>query len=159
MCDLAHYLCTCGEPMRRYIPRHPASLCDFTRVFNSGAGRKVCTDAKGVCLAAANAASVMAQVALVKTLRYTQAHRSSWRQHQSKTCEQLGYCESCDCPGQGIKRWRPRETNMRCEECSEMLGRDVFLCNGTAGLVDGGERRWKVLHCHEEFHNSMCNKK
>ena len=73
-------------------------------------------------------------------------------------CERRGYCENEDCPGQGQKRWKRCETNMRCEECSEMLGRDVFLCNGTKGLVDGDKKKWKVVCCHKVFHESMYSK-
>ena len=48
---------------------------------------------------------------------------------------------------------------MQCEQCSEMLGRDVFLCNGTVGKVRGKKDEWKVVRCHEAYHNAVFNKK
>ena len=159
MADLAHYLCTLGESMRSYVPRHPSILRDLSRVFASGAGRKIRSDARGIARGPVTAAAIMAKVARAKCLRYKQQHRSPWRQHQSMACERRGYCENTECPGQGQARWRARETNMRCEECSEMLGRNVFLCNGTRGLVDGEVRKWKVICCHQEYHDSLFSKK
>ena len=48
---------------------------------------------------------------------------------------------------------------MRCEECSEMLQKDVFLCNGTAGKVPGEKNKWIVINCHEAFHKAMFDNK
>ena len=154
MADLAHYLCTCGESMRSYVPRHPTILRDLSRVFNSGAGRKFKNTVTGITRGPA-----MTKVARIRTLRYKQQHRSPWRQHQNMACERRGYCENVDCPGNGNVVWRTRQTNMRCEECSEILGRDVFLCNGTIGKVEGSKNRWKVVCCHKEYHEYMFDKK
>lgn len=129
-----------GESMWKYVPRHLAILCDLTCVFNSGVGWKIRSDARGISDSAKRASGVMARVARVRSLRYKQAHRLSWRKHQSKACERRGYCECHSCPGQGVQRWRPRETNiMRCEECSEMPGRDVFCATGSRDV--SSERR------------------
>ena len=153
MADLAHYLCTLGEPMRSYVPRHPAVLRDLSRVFNSGAGRKIKKNVTGI-----TRGPVMSRVARMKSLRHKQQHRSPWRQHQSMACERRGYCDNDACPGQGQQYRRPCKTNMHCEECSEMFGRDVFLCNGTKGKVEGSNNRWNVVCCHKEYHDSLFSK-
>ena len=74
MADLAHYLCTCGESMRSYVPRHPTVLRDLSRVFNSGAGRRFKNTVTGITHGPA-----MTKVARIRTLRYKQQHRSPWR--------------------------------------------------------------------------------
>ena len=127
MTDLVHHLCAVGEPMRTHVPRHPSILRDLTRVFNSGAGRKIRTDALGICDSVKRAGAVMAKASLVKTLRYKQQHREVWRVHQSVACKSRGYCQNPTCPGQGKQRLRKRETNMRREECSVLFRRDMFL--------------------------------
>ena len=157
MADLAHHLCSVGEPMRSRLPRHPPVLRDLSRVFNSGVGRKIRSDARGICQLAKDASGVMARAMRVKTLRYKQAHREGWRVHQSMACERRGYCAYECCPGQGVKRLRQRETNMRCEQCSETLGEDVFLCNGTLGRNPDGT--WIVINCHAAYHRCLHNKK
>jgi len=104
LADLAHHLCTVGQPMRSYIPRHPAILRDLSRVYHSGVGRKIRSDAKGICAVAKRASGVMARAARLRSLRYKQTHRETWRVHQSKACERRGYCECASCPGQGQQR-------------------------------------------------------
>ena len=159
MADLAHHLCTVGESMRTYVPRHPAILRDLTRVFNSGVGRKIRSCARGICESVKRAGAVMSRAARVKTLRYKQQHREVWRIHQSVACERRGPCWCVTCPGQGKLRLKQKDTNMRCEQCSEMMQRDVFLCNKTAGKVPGEKNKWIVINCHEAFHKAMSCKK
>ena len=86
--DLADYLCTLGEPMRSYVPRHPAILRDLTQVFNSGTGRKFKKSVTEV-----TRSPVMAKVARMRSLRYKQQSHLSWRRHQNMACERRGYCE------------------------------------------------------------------
>lgn len=74
MADLAHHLFSIGEPMCSFIPKHPPVLRDLTRVFNSGSGRKIRSDARGISTFIKNASGVMSEVAKMKTLRYKQQH-------------------------------------------------------------------------------------
>ena len=152
-------LSSAGKPMRTYIPRHPTVLRDLTRVFNSGAGRKIRSECRGISAAARSYGGVMASAARIKSLRYKQQHREPWRKHQSLAFELRGPCAYSCCPGQGIQRIKKRDTNMRCEECSELLGRNIFLCNGTHGLLPGEKKKYVVINCHEEYHRKLFNKK
>ena len=81
MLDLAHHLCAVGEPMRAQIPRHPSVRRDLSRVFHSGTGRKVRSDARGVCEHAKKVGELFARAVRINSLRYKQAHREQWRVH------------------------------------------------------------------------------
>ena len=131
-------------------------------MFNSGLGVKIRTDKLKVVWPGSGAVGVMAAVASLKTIRFAQQNVSPWRHHQSKACERRGYCWWAECPGldsETRKRCRRSETNMRCEECSEMAGQDVFLCNGTKGRVEGKNNKWHVCHCHEAYHQYMYDRR
>ena len=159
MADLAHRLCQRGPPMRSLSFSHPPWVRDISRVFNNGVGRKVRSDAHGIVVAAGSSASkVIAALSSLKALRFTQQKRSPWRHHQNLACERRGRCAYSRCPGiVGSKLKNGYDINMRCEECSALLNKDVFLCNGTKGLVEGEKRTWKVCLCHVEYHKLMFN--
>ena len=94
----------------------------------------------------------------MKRLEREKTKRSPWRVHQSAVCKRRGRCEYECCPGwvfSSAKEQRAYKTNMRCEECSEFLGRDVFLCNGTKGKVEGETNKWNVCNCHRKFHQQI----
>ena len=91
MVDFAHYLCTRGEFMRSYVPRHPTVLRDLSRVFNSGVGRKFKKTVTGITRGPA-----IAKVTRLRTLRYKQQYRLPWQQHQNMACERRGCCKNVD---------------------------------------------------------------
>ena len=159
LCDLASELCRRGPPLRTYVPRHPAILRDLSRVYQSGFGRRVRIDCRGVGdEVPSEGPSVMARVAWMKSVQREKTRRSPWRVHQSTACERRGRCEYDCCPGwvySVAKERRAYQTNMVCEECSEFLGRDVFLCNGTKGKVEGETNLWHVCNCHKKFHEQI----
>ena len=172
MADLAHYLCRLGPNLKTHIPRHPLWLRDLTRVYHSTFGRQVRSDCRGVHTAivpytrTANGPgpSVMASVARLnkRKVREEWQKRSPWRHHQSRACPRRDYCNYEHCPGlQASKAKRPRKykTHMRCEECSEMLGYDWFLCNDVKGRVEGQSEEWNVVNCHHAFHSLFFNNK
>ena len=50
-------------------------------------------------------------------------------------------------PGHGGRYGRDRGRDCDCEECTEMAGREIFLCNE----VKSGE----VCNCHRAYHEMM----
>ena len=61
-----------------------------------------------------------------------------------------GHCNYKNCHGAhkiANQRIRGCKTKMRCEECSKMKGRDVWLCNKTA-KVNG---TYKPSLCHTKY--------
>ena len=173
MADLAHSLTQRGLPMRQVRFPHPPIIRDMTRLFDNNLGIKRRSDARGtmdagvstvsaVTAAASSASRTRRAISSLKALRFTQQKRSSWRHHQSIAYEKRGRCAYAGCPGLSSgKSKEPRkwDTNMRCEECSAIDGYDVFLCNGTKGLVEGVKKTWKVCTCHIEYHNARYNNK
>jgi hypothetical protein len=177
MAELAHDLCQRGPSMRERSFSHPPIFRKMSQLHNSGVGRKVRSDANGIVAAAGSSVTevrgmiaaaglsssrMIRAISSIKALWYTQQKRSPWRHHQSVAFEKRGRCAYNKCPGIADSKSKvPRcyETNMRCEECTVLLGRDIFLCNGTKGLVEGEKRTWKVCLCHVEYHKLMFNNK
>jgi hypothetical protein len=66
-----------------------------------------------------------------------------------------GKCFWVHCPGPTAsaanKKPRTYETSMRCEECSAMLEKNVFLCNDT--------KKGVPILCHQAYHKKYHNKK
>ena len=163
MADLAHTLCHRGPPMREqaFFTRLRFAIWVFS-ILTCKFGQKIRFDARGVMgsagssvseasnmiAAAGTLASRRARTASsAKPLWFTQQKRSPQRQHQSLTYEKRGLCAYKGCPGTvASKRKYPQsyETNMRCKECSLLLDKDIFLCNGRKGLAEDEKRIWKV---------------
>ena len=173
MADLSHSLTQWGLPTQTQQFLHPPIIRDMTRLFDTNLGRKRRSDVRGtidagvhtvstVTAAASSASRTRRAISSLKALRFTQQKRLSWRQHQSIAYEKRGRCAYSGCPGLSSgKSKEPRkwDTNMRCEECSVIDGYDVFLCNGTKGLVKGEKKTWKVCTCHIEYHKARYNNK
>ena len=81
-----------------------------------------------------------------------------WSHHQNLACEKRGKCDYENCPRRLAGKRQGYDTNMRCEECSVLEGRDVFLCNGTKGKVEGSKNKWEVCLCHVRYHNQKFGK-
>jgi hypothetical protein len=168
MAALAHTLCQRGSPMRSCSVIHPPVYRNMACVFNGDVGKKMRMDAQGMISRSviptqgSRASRVLAAVAIMKANRYRQQKRSPWRKHQSVACERRGRCTYSKCPcrlNSTAEERRSANTNMRCEECSIECGRDIFLCNGIKGKVQGSNNRWEVSVCHLEFHKLMFNNK
>ncbi len=152
---LTHYLLQRGDSMRTYRPEHPKFSRDLTNVFDFGTGRKIRTDAKGIVACGTRGrGAVEAPQQRMRELRNKQK-KSAWRIHQSMASSKRGRCCWVHCPGltasAANKKPRTYETSMRCEECSAMLEKNVFLCNDT--------KKGVPILCHQAYHKKYHNKK
>ena len=84
-----------------------------------------------------------------------QLKEQPWRSHQSVSMpkKEGKYCMYEHCAGrkgsQQVKRKRRGyRTKHRCEECSIITGKDLWLCNNTK--TTGGI--YKSHHCHLKYH-------
>ena len=161
MADLAHTLCQQGQSMRERAFFHPPIFRNMASLHNGGFGIRIRVDARGlmsramppvpdprhlVAAAGSSASRMVRAVSSVKAFRFNQQKRSPWHHHQSRVCETRGRCNYSKCPGiaeSNAVRPRAYDTNMRCEECSVHVGKAVFLCNGTKGLVEGEKKYGK----------------
>ena len=153
--------------------RHPPFDGDVSLVFNNNLGRKLLSDACSIVSATASsistvtaAASSMSRIIRetlsLKVLRCLQHKRSPWRQHKTLASEGRGnYCYSrCSALAESsAKRGRSYKTYMGCKEYSIVLGRNMWLCNGTKGEVAGKKRTWVVCLCQVEYHKLMFDNK
>ena len=150
--ELSHALMQHGKDMRVRAPDHPDHKRDIKNAFDTGSGQKIRSDAKGFVSCSRNPVRPPAKL---KTLNNLQ-RKATWRIHQSKVIETRGKCAWMGCPGikeskrKGVKRPRPYDTYMQCEECSARHGKTMRFCNN----IKSGT----LVHCHEEYHNKYCNK-
>ena len=155
MKENAHVFCARGDPMRQRQAEHPVVCRDTTNVFDSGCGRKIRSDAKGIVAQPGRQRThVLSRVCYLQTLQT----KSPWRFHQSLASEKRGRCAWTGCPGlktTSNKRKRPYATSMRCEECSALQGKSVYLCNDAKGKVTAGGQ---LCLCHIAFHQKYHNK-
>ena len=104
------------------------------------------------------ATKAMAKATSLKTLRLKQQKRSPWRHHQSLAFVKRGKCVFKNSPRRIAGKSHGYDTFMRCEECSALEGRDVYLCNGTKGKKKGSTTRWEVCLCHVGYNNEKFGK-
>ena len=152
--ELAHALMQRGEIVRKQKAEHPIPSRDMTNVFDHGTGRTLRSDAHGVVAKCGQRAPGISLY--LGRLRSWQK-KAPWRKHQSVAYHTRGKCAWIGCPGKKRskvnkeKRSRSYDTFMRCEECSAMLGKDMFFCNNTKG--------GKPCVCHLDYHNKYHNTK
>ena len=148
--ELAHTLMQRGESVRVQEPEHPQFTRDLTSVFDTGSGRRVRSDAKGVVASSTAQPRISKRVA---ALRQKQK-RLPWRKHQSVAYHMRGRCHYSRCPAtktSAAERKRSYLTFMRCEECSAVAGKDMFFCNDTKSK--------KPCLCHLAYHTKYHAKK
>ena len=149
--ELAVDLMQCGAPVQSLKPEHPEHVRDLTHPFDYGTGRKLRSDTQGkVASTGLRPPPVPKRISTLKKRQ----KKSTWRRHQSKAHTIYGKCAWRGCPGKKCsKAKRPRryDTFMRCEECSAIAKKDVFLCND--------HKKGTAVHCHEAFHTKYHNKK
>ncbi len=143
--EAAHALIQKGEQMRQQQPEHPPAIRDLRLMWDTGSGRKLCTDAEGDV---AGHGRVRDASHVFSHQHYLKKKCNPWRVHQSvKVCKR-GKCAFKGCPNISKskgKRKRSYDTHHKCEQCSAALGKDVFLCNDVK--KDGTDVR-----CHMRYH-------
>ena len=144
--------------MRSQRAEHPTWLRNISKVFDSGVGQKMRSDAKGLIAGAGRQRThVLTRLGALRTKQ----RKTPWRQHQSLAHAKQGRCSWEGCPGKkASKAAYPRsyDTFMRCEECSAFQGKDVFLCNDIKGRVEGDTQSRKTIQCHLAYHNKYHSK-
>jgi hypothetical protein len=148
--ELAHALMQSGDDMRVREAGHPLYTRDMTNVFDLGTGQAVRSDAKGVMADKHERPQVLKRLAILQK----QQKKAHWRMHQSVAGKEKGRCCWKNCEGlKASKAACPRrpETHMRCEECSALLGKNIFLCNGY--------KAGKVYSCHLQYHSKYHTQK
>ena len=136
--------------MRRQAAGHPDPVRDWSRVFDSGSGRTIRSDAKGAIAGYGRQRNNQAAHALYNLRRKQMGN--SWRTHQSVACAKRGKCAYNGCPNllrSKAKYPRSYDTHMRCEECSLMAGKDVYFCNDV--------KKGVPCLCHLAYHTHHCS--
>ena len=142
--------------MRVRASEHPSPIRDMTCIYNTESGKRKRFDAKGVLTTTTRAPPVRMANKLY-TLRNHQ-YANPWRQHQSVRIEERGRCCWEKCPGilmgiaSGVKRGRPKQTHMNCEECSAKQAATVFLCNDRIGKSEGKGTALCHIKYHSKYH-------
>ena len=149
--EMTHAFCQRGQSMRLQEAEHPLHSRDLTNVFESRSGRKIRSDAQGSIARSGKKPNILLRG--LRALRNRQK-KAPWRTHQNLAHHRKGRCAWEGCPGKKVstaERPRSYDTTMRCEECSALLGKDMFFCNNT--------KKGVTVHCHETYHIKYCNKK
>ena len=141
--EATHSLLQRGPAMRTRAPDHPLPIRDMTCVYGTGCRKRKRSDTKGVITTTPRAPPINSATRLY--ILRNQQYVNPWHQHQSVRIEERGRCCWEKCLGilmgtaSGVKRGRPKQTHMNCEECSAKQGSTTFLCNDRIGKAKGKE--------------------
>ena len=145
--ELTHALFQSGPKVCIQAAKHPKHSRYLTNVFDYGTGWGICLDAAGeVAKPATEKHLITKRLSFLKT----QQKKAPWQRHQSFANGNRGiFCWS-QCPGKERDRGEeshkiPYDTFMLYEECSDVLGEDMYFCNGN--------KSGKSLNCHLAYHN------
>ena len=114
--EMVHAWCQRGETMRKQKAEHPSIFHDLGKVFDSGRGRKMRSDAKGIvasagCQAGAGRTGIIACL----TSLLTRQRKSPWRHHQSLPTLTRGYCCWEGCPAIAAGKAKRKIDRVRIE--------------------------------------------
>ena len=118
--EATHALLQKGEPMRTQAAQHPDSKRCLTKMWCTGSGRKLRTDAKGDVASFGRARLGSAILSHLRLKRRQQME--TWRHHQSVVTKKRGKCAFKGCLNiytiEARKCKRTYNTHHKCEECS-----------------------------------------
>ena len=144
-----------GSAMQQQKPDHPKPVCNLLKsVFETGTGRKICLDTKGLTVVSNGRTRNDSRVPTQLNCLQKKQKLDHWCVHQSAALASCGRCIFAGCPGlkkSKAKRQRAPKTYMRCVEYSVLQGKDIFLCNKTKQGVP--------QLCHWMYHSKHFSKK